>query len=90
MVIDEFRTDNGSGGTAILAETYRAYNPEDRNWTFEATLYQASMIGHRNGEWDAGITRVQDGEIFDEVIKGSTINRVRFYKIKKESFFVRV
>ena len=86
MVIDEFRTNSSSGGTAVLAETYRAYNPDDRNWTFQATVYQAPMIGHRNGEWDAGVTRVQDDEIFDEVTKGSTINRVRFYKIKKDSF----
>ena len=86
MVIDEFRNDNGSGGTAVLAETYRAYNPGSRTWSFQGTLYQAPMMGRRNGEWDAGVTRVQDGQIFDEVTKGATINRVRFYNIKRDSF----
>jgi hypothetical protein len=86
VVFDEFRTSNGSGGTAVLAETYRAYNPATKTWTFQATIYQAPMIGHRNGEWDAGITRVQDGEIFDEITKGDTISRVHFYSIKSDSF----
>jgi Neuraminidase (sialidase) len=86
MVIDEFRNFNGSGGTAVLAETYRAYNPDKKAWTFQATTYQANMIGPRNGEWDAGITRIQDGQILDEVTKGSTITRARFYNLKRDSF----
>lgn len=86
MVIDEFRNFNGSGGTAVLAETYRAYNPDKKTWSFQAITYQSPMIGSRNGEWDAGITRIQDGQIFDEVTKGATITRVRFYNIKRDSF----
>jgi hypothetical protein len=86
MIIDEFRSLNTSGGTALLAETYRAYNPDKKTWNFQATLYQAPMIGLRNGGWDAGITRIQGREIFDEVTNGSTITRVRFYNIRKDNF----
>jgi hypothetical protein len=86
MVIDEFRNFNGSGGTAVLAETYRAYNPDKKTWSFQATTYQSPMIGLRNGEWDAGITRIQDGQILDEVTKGPTITRARFYNLKRDTF----
>ncbi len=86
VVFDEFRTNNGSGGTAVLADTFRAYNPKTGAWTFQATIYQGRAIGLRNGEWDAGVTRVQDGQIFDEVTKGDTIGRARFYNIKNNSF----
>ena len=78
VVFDEFRTGNGSGGTAVLVETYRAYNPTKKTWSFQATIYQAPMIGQRNGEWDEGVTRIQDGEIFHEITKGNTITRARF------------
>jgi hypothetical protein len=86
MVIDEFRSFNTSGGTALVGETYRAYNPDKKTWNFQATIYQSPMIGPRNGEWDAGITRVQDGEIFDEITNGPGITRVRFYNLKRDSF----
>jgi len=86
MVIDEFRIFNGTGGTAVLVETYRAYNPDKKTWSFQTAGYQSRMIGLRNGEWDAGVTRIQDGQIFDEVTKGSTITRARFYNLKKGSF----
>jgi len=86
MIIDEFRNFNGSGGTAVLAETYRAYDPDKKTWSFQATTYQSRMIGPRNGEWDAGVTRIQDGQIFDEVTKVSTITRARFYNLKRGSF----
>lgn len=86
VVFDEFRTANGAGGTAVLAETYRAFNPESKTWSFQATIYQAPMIGRRNGEWDAGVTRIYDGQIFDEVTKGNTITRARFYNITKDAF----
>jgi hypothetical protein len=46
VVIDEFRTTNGSGGTAVLVDTFRAYNPTTRSWTFQATIYQAPEIGN--------------------------------------------
>jgi hypothetical protein len=75
VVFDEFRTGNGSGGTAVVAETYRAYNLTTKAWTFQSTIYQAPEIGQKNGEWDhPGITRVKDGEIFDEITKGDTIS----------------
>jgi len=86
MIFDEYRTDNGSGGTAFLAETYRAYNPEKNAWTFEATQYAAPKLALKNGEWDAGRTRFENGDIIDEVPKGALINRFRFYNIKKNSF----
>ena len=86
MIFDEYRTDNGSGGTVFLAETYRAYNPEKNAWTFEATQYAAPKLALKNGEWDAGSTRFGNGDIIDEVLKGAVINRFRFYNIKKNSF----
>jgi hypothetical protein len=89
MVSDEFRTDNGAGGTAVVAETYRAYNPATKAWSFQATIYQAPMIGQKNGEWDLGVTRVQNGEIYDEITKGDTISRVHFYNIKSDKFSCR-
>jgi hypothetical protein len=88
MVFDEYRTDNGTGGTAFLGETYRAYNLEKNAWTFEATQYAARQITSKNGEWDAGTTRFENGEIIDEVQKGAIINRFRFHNIKKNSFSV--
>jgi hypothetical protein len=86
MIFDEYRTDNGSGGTVFLGETYRAYNPEKNTWTFEATQYAAPKIALKNGEWDAGRTRFENGDIIDEISKGDVINRFRFYNIKKNSF----
>jgi hypothetical protein len=86
MIIDEFRSFNTSGGTALLGETYRAYNPDKKTWSFQATIYESPMIGRRNGEWDAGVTRFRDGEIFDEITKGSTITRGRFYSLNRDSF----
>jgi Neuraminidase (sialidase) len=86
MVIDEFRSFNGSGGTALVGETYRAYNPDKKTWSFQATIYEAPMIGPRNGEWDAGTTRVQDGQVLDEVTNGGKISRARFYNMKTDSF----
>jgi len=86
MVFDEYRTDNGAGGTAFLGETYRAYNPDQKTWSFVATQYAAPKIGLKNGEWDAGTTRFQNGDIVDEIPKGALINRFRFYNIKKNSF----
>ena len=88
MVFDEYRTDNGSGGTLFLGETYRAFNPEKNAWTFEATQYAAREVGLKNGEWDAGTTRFENGDIIDEISKGGVINRFRFYNIKKNSFSV--
>jgi hypothetical protein len=82
-----FDRSEGSGGAAVSAETYRAYNPDKSTWSFQATTYQSPMIGRRNGEWDAGITRTQDGQIFDEVTKGPAITRARFYNLKRDSFF---
>ena len=73
----------------MVAETYRAYNPATRSWSFQATLYQAPIIGQRNGEWDRGVTRIHDGEIFDEITKGDTIARVHFYNIRKDRFSCR-
>ena len=89
IVSDEFRTSDGSGGTAVLVDTFRAYNPKTKTWTFQATIYQAPKIGRKNGEWDAGVTTVQDGQVFDEVRKGSMISRGRFYNIKRNSFSFR-
>jgi hypothetical protein len=89
VVSDEFRTANGSGGTAVVVETYRAYNPATRAWTFQTTIYQSPLIGQKNGEWDEGITRVQGGEIYDETTKADTLTRVRFYNIKSNSFSCR-
>jgi hypothetical protein len=89
IVLDEFRTDNGSGGTAVIVDTYRAYNPKAKTWSFQTTIYQAPEIGQKNGEWDEGVTRIENGEIFDEITKGATITRARFYNIKKDSFSFR-
>jgi hypothetical protein len=86
MVVDEFRSLNGSGGTALLAETYRAYNPDKRAWSFQATIYESAVIGPRNGQWDAGTTRIQDDQVFDEITNGSRISRARFYDLRKDSF----
>jgi hypothetical protein len=86
MVIDEFRNFSGTGGTAVLVETYRAYNPDNKTWSFQTAGYQSRMIGLRNGVWDAGVTRIEGGQIFDEVTKGSTISRARFYDLKGNSF----
>jgi hypothetical protein len=86
LIVDEFRSLNGSGGTALLAETYRAYNPDTRTWSFRATIYESHVIGPRNGEWDAGITRIEDGQIVDEITNGLKIIRARFYNLKSDSF----
>jgi hypothetical protein len=86
MIVDEFRSLNTSGETALLAETYRAYNPDTKTWSFQATVFESPIIGPKNGEWVAGTTRVQDDQVFDEVTKGPTITRVRFYNLKKDSF----
>src|ERR1700733_2118897 len=40
VVSDEFRTDNGSGGTAVVVETYRAYNPATKAGKFKTTISQ--------------------------------------------------
>ena len=86
MILDEYRTDNGAGGTAFLGETYRAYNPEKNVWTFEATQYAAPRMALKNGQWDAGATRFKNGDIIDEILKGALIHRFRFHNIKKNSF----
>jgi hypothetical protein len=86
LIIDEFRSLNGSGETALLAETYRAYNPDNKTWSFQATIYESPIIGPRNGQWDAGITRIQDGQVFDEVRNGTKISRARFYNLRRDSF----
>jgi hypothetical protein len=88
MVYDEYRTDNGSGGTIFLGETYRAYNPETKTWSFRATQYASPRIGLKSGEWDAGTTRFENGDIVDEITKGAVLNRFRFYNIKHDSFSV--
>jgi hypothetical protein len=86
MVIDEFRSLNRSGGTALLAETFRAYDPGKRAWSFQAAIYESAVIGSRSGEWDAGTTRIQDGQVFDEITNGPRISRARFYNLKRDSF----
>jgi hypothetical protein len=86
MVVDEFRSLNRAGGTALLAETYRAYNPDKRTWSFQATIYESAVIGPRNGEWDAGTTRIQDGQVFDEITIGPRVSRARFYNLRRDSF----
>jgi hypothetical protein len=89
MIFDEYRTDNGAGGTLFLGETYRAYNPDKKIWTFEATQYVApNKMGLKDGEWDAGTTRFENGDIIDEIPKGTEISRYRFYNIKRDSFSV--
>jgi hypothetical protein len=86
MVVDEFRTFNSSRETVLLGETYRAYNPDKKMWTFQGTIFQSPMVGPRNGEWDAGITTFQRGQIIDEVTNGKTINRGRIFNIKPDTF----
>jgi hypothetical protein len=88
MIFDEYRTDNGAGGTVFLGESYRAYNPDKKTWTFEATQYAAPKTGLKDGEWDAGTTRFENGDIIDEIPKGDKVSRFRFYNIKKNSFSV--
>jgi hypothetical protein len=88
MIFDEFRTDNGAGGTVFLGETYRTYNPDKKTWTFEATQYANPRSGLKNGEWDAGTTRFENSDIIDEIPKGAELSRYRFYNIKHESFSV--
>jgi hypothetical protein len=89
MIFDEYRTDNGAGGTLFLGETYRTYNPDKKTWTFEATQYATPhFMGLKDGEWDAGTTRFENGDIIDEIPKGAEISRYRFYKIKSDSFSV--
>jgi hypothetical protein len=88
MIFDEYRTDNGAGGTVFLGETYRAYNPETKTWTFEATQYATPKMGLKDGEWDAGTTRFENGDTIDEIPKGTEISRYRFYNIKPDSFSV--
>lgn len=88
MVHDEYRADNGSGGTVFLGETYRAYNPETKTWTFQATQYVSPQSGLKSGEWDAGTTRFEKGGVIDEIPKGSVTTLFRFYPIKRDSFSV--
>ena len=88
MIFDEYRTDNGAGGTLFLGETYRAYNPDQKAWTFEATQYATPKAGLKDGEWDAGTTRFENSDIVDEIPKGAEISRYRFYNIKRDSFSV--
>jgi hypothetical protein len=85
-ILDEFRLFNTSGRTSLLGETYRAYNPDTKTWSFQAAIYQSRMIGSRNGEWDLGMTTIRAGQIFDEVAKGSTITRARFYNLTGDGF----
>jgi hypothetical protein len=88
MIFDEYRTDNGEGGTLFLGETYRAYNPDKKTWAFEATQYATLRSGLKNGEWDAGTTRFENSDIIDEIPKGAEISRYRSYNIKRDSFSV--
>jgi hypothetical protein len=88
MIFDEYRTDNGAGRTLFLGETYRTYNPDKKTWAFEATQYATPHMGLKDGEWDAGTTRFENGDIIDEIPKGAVINRFRFYNIEKDSFSV--
>jgi hypothetical protein len=88
MIFDEYRTDNGAGRTLFLGETYRAYSPDKKAWTFEATQYATPKMGLKDGEWGAGTTRFENGDIIDEIPKGAVISRFRFYNIEKNSFSV--
>jgi hypothetical protein len=89
MIFDEYRTDNGAGRTLFLGETYRTYNPDKKTWAFEATQYATPhFIGLKDGEWDAGTTRLENGDIIDEIPKGAEISRYRFHNIKRDSFSV--
>ncbi|MBV9718325.1 MAG: hypothetical protein JOZ77_03340 [Candidatus Eremiobacteraeota bacterium] len=86
VIYDQFRTPNGKGGTAIVVDTFRAFNPTTQTWNFQAVTYQAREIGARSGEWDSGTTVARDGQIVDEIRKGNMISRVRFYDITNERF----
>lgn len=86
MVVDEFRLFNGLGQTAYIAETYRAFDPVKKTWTFRATTFQSPMLSPESGHWDAGVTKVAANEIIDESAKESTITRARIYNIKPDSF----
>jgi hypothetical protein len=89
MIFDEYRTDNGAGGTMFLGETYRTYNPDKKTWAFEATQYATPhFVGLKDGAWDAGTTRFENGDIIDEIPKGAVITRYRFHDIKHDSFSV--
>lgn len=88
MVYDEFRADNGSGGTSFLGETYRAYNPETKAWTFRATTYVSPLTGVKSGEWDTGTTWFVNGDIIDEIPKDTGTERFRFYHIGHDGFSV--
>jgi hypothetical protein len=89
MVTDEFRAraDDGSGVTAFLGETYRAFDPAGKAWHFQATQYVSPKYG-KSGEWQAGTTTFGNGEIVDEIVTGPTTTRFRFYNIKQDSFTV--
>lgn len=87
MVHDEFRADNGSGGTLFVGETYRAYNPVTKAWTFQATQYVSAQSGMKSGEWDAGTTRFDDDDFTDEISKGAVTTWFRFH-VKRDSFSV--
>ncbi len=88
MVYDEFRADNGFGVTAFLGETYRAYNPQTKSWTFRATQYVSPQSGSKSGEWDAGTTRFEHGDVIDEIPKDTGTERFRFYHIEHDGFSV--
>lgn len=86
MVVDEFRAFNSSHETVLLGETYRAYNPDKKMWTFQGTIFQSPMVGPSNGEWDFGVTRFEEGQIVDEVTRDDAISRARIFNIKSNSF----
>jgi hypothetical protein len=89
MIFDEYRNDNGAGGTMFLGETYRTYNPDKKTWAFEATQYATPHFeGLKNGEWEAGTTRFENGDIIDDIPKGAVTERYRFHDIKRDSFSV--
>jgi hypothetical protein len=44
--------------------------------------------GLKNGEWEAGTTRFENGDIIDDIPKATEMTRYRFYKIKPDSFSV--
>ena len=87
MVADEYRAHYGSGETGYLAETYRAFDPAGKTWSFQSTQYLSSKFG-KSGEWQAGTTTFENGEVIDVIVTGSITTRFRFYNIKKESFAV--
>lgn len=88
MVYDEFRADNGAGGTPFLGETYRAYNPETKAWTFRAMTYLSPLTGVKSGEWDVGMTWFENGDVIDEIPKDTGTERFRFYHIEHDGFSV--